>query len=245
MRPAVTNVLFIPFLFFIFAIPGKLLSAKNTITEEKFNSDKSLTSNTINDKIRSMYLNGHWEDKGLREDIFRIGFEGFQKIDNAKKLSTDSILSIIDFSKPSNEKRLFVIDLKSGELLYHSVVAHGKNTGEKYAKVFSNKMNSHMSSIGFYLTKKTYNGGNGYSLQLEGLEKGFNDNAMKRAVVVHGADYAEESIINTKGYLGRSYGCPALPKEISRNVINKIKDGNILFAYYPDEYYLRHSSIIN
>jgi len=245
MRLAVTHLFFIPFLLFIFTIPSNLLSAKNTLKEKEINSLKDLTSNTTNDKIHSMYLNGHWEGKGLREDIFRIGFEGFQKLDNAKLLSTDSILSIIDFTKPSNEKRLYVIDLKSGKLLYHSVVAHGKNTGEKYAKTFSNKLNSHMSSIGFYLTKKTYTGGNGYSLQLEGLEKGFNDNAMKRAVVVHGADYAEESIINTKGYLGRSYGCPALPKEISRQVIDKIKYGNIVFAYYPDENYLKHSSILN
>jgi hypothetical protein len=245
MKVAATYVFIIPFLLFIFAIPSNLISAKDIKKEKEFNSSKDLVMNATNNKIHSIYINESLEKKGLCEDVFRMGYDGFNKLRNDGKINSDSILSVIDFSKPSNEKRLFVIDLKSGKLLYHSVVAHGKNTGEKYARVFSNKLNSHMSSIGFYVTKKTYNGGNGYSLQLEGLEKGFNDNAMKRAVVVHGADYAEESIISTKGYLGRSYGCPALPKEISKQVIDKIKDGNIVFAYYPDENYLKHSSILN
>ncbi len=192
-----------------------------------------------------MYVNGLFKERGLSEDIFIMAFAGFEKLGKAGMLSSDSIITIIDFSKPSNEKRLYVIDLKSGEILYHSVVAHGRNTGEKFARNFSNKPESHMSSLGFYITRKTYIGGNGYSLQLQGMEKGYNDNAMTRTVVVHGADYAEESFIAKQGYLGRSYGCPALPKGISKQVIEKIKDGNILFAYYPDNNYLKNSSLLN
>jgi hypothetical protein len=206
-----------------------------------FSSDKI----KISEISHSIFTRGLLSQAGLNEEIFNMAFNGFSKINKKEIISRDSIITIIDYSKPSNEKRLFIIDLKSAKLIHHSVVAHGRNTGEKYARIFSNKLNSHMSSIGFYITKKTYTGGNGYSLRLDGLERGFNDNAMKRALVIHGADYANESVINSKGYLGRSYGCPALPREISKQVIEKIKDGNIIFAYYPDENYLKQSSILN
>ena len=193
----------------------------------------------------TIFTRGLLSKAGLNEDVFKMAFTGFSKLQEKELLSTDSIMTIIDFSKPSTEKRLFVIDLKSGKLLHHSVVAHGKNTGGKFATTFSNKLNSHMSSLGFYITRKTYMGGNGYSLQLDGLEKGYNDKAMERSIVVHGADYADESNLAGRGYLGRSYGCPALPRKISKLVIDKIKEGNMVFAYYPDEKYLRNSSILN
>lgn len=197
------------------------------------------------EKAHAIFTSGLLGKAGLSEDIFNLAFAGFTKLKEKELLSRDSIMTIIDFSKPSNEKRLFVIDLKSGKLLYNSVVAHGRNTGEKYATTFSNKLNSHMSSLGFYITRKTYMGGNGYSLQLDGIEKGYNDKAMERSIVVHGADYADDSILTGRGYLGRSYGCPALPRKISKLVIDKIKGGTMVFAYYPDEKYLKHSSILN
>lgn len=140
---------------------------------------------------------------------------------------------------------MFVVDLKSRQLLYHTVVAHGRNTGEEYARKFSNTTSSHQSSLGFYITGDPYSGSNGYSLTLDGVDKGFNDKARERAIVVHGAPYASESFIGTKGYLGRSFGCPSLPPDINNLVINRIKKGNCLFIYYPDEHYLRHSVWLN
>lgn len=181
---------------------------------------------------------------GLSEDIFRLAFSGFDKLSAQGKLSKDSILTIIDFSRSSKEKRMFVIDLKNKDLLYHSVVAHGRNTGEEFARRFSNNPNSHQSSLGFYVTGKPYYGSNGYSLQLNGMEKGFNDLALPRAIVIHGAWYANPQVIKNKGYLGRSWGCPALPQELNDKVINTIKDGNCLFIYYPDLKYLNASALL-
>jgi len=229
----------------IFSVSNNMLFAKKNVPNSGFHGISTSEKNKTSEISHSIFTRGLFNQAGLSEEIFNMAFNGFSKINKKEILSTDSIITIIDYSKPSNEKRLFVIDLKSAKLIHQSVVAHGRNTGEKYARIFSNKLNSHMSSIGFYITKKTYMGENGYSLRLDGLERGFNDNAMKRSLVIHGADYADESVINSKGYLGRSYGCPALPREISKQVIEKIKDGNIIFAYYPDENYLKQSSILN
>ncbi len=181
----------------------------------------------------------------IQEDIFGLAFKGFAKLSAAGRLNSDSILTIIDFSRSSREKRMFVIDLKEKKLLFNSVVAHGKNTGEEYARKFSNKLNSHQSSLGFYITRSPYIGSNGYSLTLDGVEKGVNDKAVSRAIVIHGADYANESMIKTKGYLGRSFGCPALPTDINRKVIDKIKEGSCIFIYYPDQEYLCNSEVLN
>lgn len=181
----------------------------------------------------------------IQEDVFRFAIKGFSTLSAAGKLNADSILTIIDFSRSSREKRMFVIDLKEKKLLFNTVVAHGRNTGEEYARSFSNKLNSHQSSLGFYVTRSTYNGSNGYSLELDGMEKGVNDNALSRAIVMHGAEYANESIIKIKGYLGRSFGCTALPTSVNKKVIDKIKEGSCLFIYYPDMEYLNTSEILN
>lgn len=155
------------------------------------------------------------------------------------------ILTLIDFSKPSNTKRLAVIDMKHGRVLETSVVSHGQGSGALYATKFSNRDGSHQSSLGFYLTGGTYSGGNGYSLKLIGLEKGYNDKALDRAIVVHGADYCSESVIGTAQRLGRSWGCPALPRAKSRKIIDTIKGGSVLFIYAEDGDYLAHSPILS
>jgi len=177
----------------------------------------------------------------LKYEAFELAMQGFEKLDFKNK----NIISIIDFTLPSTEKRLYVIDLAQKKLLYHSIVSHGRNSGEKYAVNFSNKHGSFQSSLGFYTTEGTYIGGNGYSLVLNGLEKGINDQAKARAVVIHGADYCSEQIIKSTGRLGRSYGCPALPRELTRPIINTIKDGSMLFIYADNPHYLAKSSIIN
>ena len=193
----------------------------------------------------SLYHSLNLEEVGLKEDVFALALKGFSKLREKSLVNEDSILTIIDYTKSSKEKRLYVIDLKNQELDFNSVVSHGRNSGYEFAKSFSNKFSSNKSSIGFYITGDTYRGSNGYSLKLNGIEKGFNDKALQRAIVMHGAPYANESIINQKGYLGRSLGCPAVPQNIHKQIIDKIKNGNALFIYYPQETYLNKSRWLN
>jgi hypothetical protein len=154
-------------------------------------------------------------------------------------------LTVIDFSLPSTEKRMWIIDLQDGVILHHGYVSHGRNSGDLMAQKFSNKNSSYMSSLGFYLTAETYQGKHGYSLRLDGLEPGFNDNARERAIVIHGADYAREDFIKQTGRLGRSLGCPALPHEITVEIIDMIKDRSVLFIYGKDDNYLNQSQFLN
>ena len=197
------------------------------------------------DFIHSIYSSITASGSQLSQQVFEIAFSGFDKLQAQGKLSQDSILTIIDFSKSSREKRMHVVDLKSGRLLFNSVVAHGRNSGDEYAQHFSNQPNSHKSSLGFYVTGGTYSGSNGYSMILNGMEKGFNDKAKDRAIVMHGAAYANENVLYSGQRLGRSYGCPALPQQLNKQVIEKIKGGNCLFIFYPDQQYLNNSKMIN
>ena len=151
------------------------------------------------------------------------------------------ILTVIDYSLPSYKQRMWIFDLTRDRLLYNTYVAHGKNSGLDVPHYFSNQSSSKATSLGTFVTQNTYIGSNGYSLNLQGLEKGFNDNALSRRVVVHGAWYVEPSFIKQAGHAGRSWGCPSIAKTLARPVINAIKGGSILFAYYPDKKYLSHS----
>jgi hypothetical protein len=195
--------------------------------------------------ISTTYANITASGANLSEQVFKMAIAGFDKLHAQGRLNKDSILTIIDFSKSSREKRMHVVDLKSGNLVFNSVVAHGRNTGDEFAKSFSNQPNSHKSSLGFYVTGSTYIGSNGYSLVLDGVEKGFNDKAKERAIVIHGAAYANEKVLQNGNRLGRSYGCPALPEHLNKKVIEKIKGGNCLFIFYPDQQYLINSKLIN
>jgi len=165
-------------------------------------------------------------------ESFSEALEGFYALKNKGIIQKD-ILTLIDFSKSANTKRLWVIDLKTNTILFNTLVAHGRNTGEEYAQTFSNAAESFKSSLGFYATGEVYNGKHGLSLKLDGLEKGINDNARERAVVVHGADYVSESFIKGNKRLGRSQGCPAIPVELNEKIINVIKDKSCLFIFHP------------
>lgn len=190
------------------------------------------------DLHKAMYENMGIPD--LCYDAFVQAITGYERIGSRKK----DILVLIDYSKPSTQERLYVIDVPNRKLLYKSLVAHGRGSGDNYATDFSNVSGSHKSSLGFYLTADTYQGRNGFSLRLHGLEKDINDNAYKRAIVVHGADYCATSFIASAGRLGRSFGCPALPKELNEPIINTIKDGAVLFIYGADEDYPSKSPIL-
>jgi hypothetical protein len=159
--------------------------------------------------------------------------------------SRETTLSVIDFSLASTERRLWVIDLAAQRVLFREYVAHGQNTGGNYAEHFSNRDESHQSSLGLMKTGATYSGKHGYSLRLEGLEDGFNDNAFDRAIVMHGASYATESFIGQAGRLGRSWGCPALDPAVSADVIDTIKGGTLLFVYFPESTWLEASEYLN
>ncbi len=196
---------------------------------------KVLESDACRGLYQSMQLEGvvNWQ-------AFRQAVTGYYRIEGKRR----EVLTLIDFSLPSTAKRLFVFDMAQHRLLYSSVVAHGKNSGENYATSFSNEYGSYKSSLGFYLTASTYQGRNGYSLILDGLEKGINDRARERAIVVHGAAYANPSVASRGGRLGRSFGCPALPQELSRPIIDAIKGGSVMYIYADKPEYLAQSTVL-
>lgn len=194
-------------------------------------------------KRKTVYDSLQLNLKGLSQQAFEYAKEGFRKLIEEGKLANDSIISIIDFSKPSSVKRFFILDLKNYKVLFNTLVAHGRNTGKEWANSFSNLNESYKSSPGFYITGETYNGKNGYSLKLEGMERGINDNAYERGIVIHGAGYVCNAYVNAQGYIGRSLGCPAVPLNISTPIINTIKDGTCLFIYHPD--YIKRSSLLD
>lgn len=160
-------------------------------------------------------------------------------------LRTPKTLTLIDYSKPSTEPRLWVFDMTTGALLYRELVAHGRNSGENMATAFSDTVNSRQSSIGLFRTADTYVGSNGYSLRLDGLEPGFNSRARERAIVMHGASYVSAEFARAQGRLGRSWGCPALREAIAREVIDTIRGGDVVFSYYPDQRWLTTSRFLN
>lgn len=163
---------------------------------------------------------------------FTSALKGFYNL-KEKGIIKKNILTIIDFSLSANSKRLWVIDLTTKTILFQSLVAHGRNTGEEFATSFSNAAQSFKSSLGFYTTGEVYHGKHGLSLRLDGLEKGVNDNARNRGVVIHAADYVSATFIKNNKRLGRSQGCPAVPVGLSKEIISTIKDKSCLFIYHP------------
>jgi hypothetical protein len=170
---------------------------------------------------------------GIPEPAINTAFNGYEYLKHKNLLRNDSLLTIIDFSKPSTSKRLFILDLKNEKVIKNTLVAHGMNTGEQNAEFFSNDFDSNKSSLGLFITQDTYIGKHGYSLRIKGMSKGLNDNVFKRAVVIHGADYVSEDFIKQTGRIGRSFGCPALPLDETQEIIDLIKDGTCLFIYHP------------
>jgi hypothetical protein len=188
--------------------------------------------------LTSLYTECELEDK-LDFNVFKCAMDGYNSIEAPNK----KLLSIIDYSKPSTQKRFFIIDVENRKLLYNTLVAHGKRSGYVKANKFSNRIGSHKSSLGFFRTGYSYYGKRGYSLQLEGLEKGINDNARSRGIVIHGANYVDERLANGNGVIGRSWGCPSISKKISREIIDLLKGGSLLYIYADDEIYKEKSAM--
>lgn len=198
------------------------------------NLDKTTGLSAVDKMIFSNYMDldeMNFEKPVL--DSYKLAFKGFHKLKKEGKIKKD-ILTIIDFTLPSSQKRMWVIDMTENKVLYQTVVSHGKNSGKEYATHFSNTPESHQSSLGFYATAETYMGKHGLSLRLDGLEAGINDNARMRHIVIHGADYASEKLVDAQGWLGRSYGCPALPMHNYKEIINLIKEESCLLIFHNE-----------
>jgi hypothetical protein len=178
---------------------------------------------------------------GLRAEVLRLALEASQEAAHRGKVRRQDVITVIDYSLPSSQPRLFVFDLVARKLLFRELVAHGKNSGGDRTSFFSNSPGSLATSIGLFVTEDTYIGGNGYSLRLRGLEEGVNDMAWDRLIVMHGASYVSRTAIKALGRLGRSWGCPAVRTEIAQKIINTVRGGSAVFAYYPEKSWLNSS----
>lgn len=223
--------------------PSKLLFSETKKVEETGIAKVMETSSVTNEETIYNSLNSN-QFALPKLESFTEALKGFYLL-KEKGLISKNILTLIDFSMSSNSKRLWVIDLTTNTILYNSLVAHGRNTGNEFANSFSNSAESYKSSLGFYATGEIYSGKHGKSLKLDGLEKGINSNARERAVVIHGAEYVSNSFIQNNKRLGRSLGCPAIPLELTDKIIQTIKDKSCLFIYYPSATYKIASKLVS
>lgn len=203
-------------------MPETRIIPKESTTKEKI---------TFREFADQIYSQAGLKDSDLNPEVFYKALQGFLNM-KKENLVKKNILAVIDFARPSTQKRLWIIDIDKKAQLEHTYVAHGKNSGNNVAVNFSNKSKSNMSSLGFYVTDETYIGKHGLSLRLKGLDEGFNTNAYSRAVVLHGADYVCEDFIRQNGRLGRSFGCPAVPRDKEKSIINMLKEGAALFIHH-------------
>lgn len=236
--------IFIIHLLFVFARvkPANSMSRKATVTSELVPVGDAGKPRSINKP--NVYDSLKLEKLGLSRQAFDYALKGFNYLLQQGKIINSSIIAIADFSESSNKKRLFILDIKNYKILFNTYVAHGQNSGKEYADNFSNNPNSLASSPGFYVTKETYFGSKGYSLRLEGEEQGINDNALNRGIVMHAAAYVNDALAKNRGFIGRSWGCPAVAPELHQAIINKIKNGTCLFLYTPNKKYLTASKIL-
>ncbi|PRY54657.1 L,D-transpeptidase-like protein [Arcticibacter pallidicorallinus] len=204
--------------------------SQSTVKEEKVISAASL----FDQYISGIYTAAGLADASLDYAVFAKAITGYYNLKDAGRLSKEKqILSIVDFNKPSSEKRMWIIDLDAKKLLFNTLVAHGRGSGDNYATKFSNIPESNQSSLGFYVTANTYHGKHGLSLKINGMDQSYNSNALNRAVVIHGASYVSDDFVKQNGRLGRSLGCPALPEELTPQIISTIKNQTTLFIHGP------------
>lgn len=233
------------FLTASFAFTTNNLTAKSAPKAEANIEEASEVSLTAEEKISELYQDFSAVNTNMpSETAFLKGMTGYNKLQEENRIENE-LLTIVDFNLPSTQKRMWILDMNTKKVLFNTYVAHGQGTGGNMATKFSNTSNSHQSSLGFYVTAETYYGKNGLSLFIDGMEKGFNSNARNRYVVIHGADYATEGFIKNRGRLGRSYGCPAVPTKLSKEIINTIKGKSVLFIYSENADYLTKSTYLN
>lgn len=226
-------------LIFLFLASTSWAFSLSSLFVSSYNSAPPESREWINNEIR--IINAQADN--IDEDVLKTSLNAYVHA-RRRGLDHKQLLTIIDYSKPSTERRLWVLDLKRNKVLFNTWVTHGKNSGELYSTSFSNSTGSLKSSLGVFLTEDSYTGGNGYSLRLNGLERGINDNAYNRNIVVHGAWYADPGFIRKYGQIGRSWGCPAVSPSQANSLINTIKNNTLVVAYYPDRSWLRRSSFL-
>lgn len=233
------------------ALIGTTMIAMNASAYEYKNAAAKASVENTNNTNRTntaadLYSKISFGKNKISFEAFSKAYKGYTNLKKAGKLSSGrNIISIADFSLASNKKRLWVIDLTKRKVMFNTHVAHGSGSGNTYATSFSNNNSSHQSSLGFYVTRSTYCGKHGCSLRLSGMDRGFNDNAEARAVVMHSANYCTENYVNSTNRLGRSWGCPAISPQMAQPIINTIKNGTCLFIYAPQQKYLKASKWLN
>lgn len=195
--------------------------------------------NAVNTQVQHLSQKAPQLDK----KVLKMALVAYKKASD-KGTVKKPVLTVIDYSLPSSKQRMWIFDVRNEKLLYNTYVAHGMNSGMTTPHHFSNKLSSRETSLGTYVTRGTYMGSKGLSLNLQGLERGFNDNAYNRRVVIHGAWYVEPDFIKKAGHAGRSWGCPSIAQTLAKPVINTIKDGSVVFAWYPDKNYVSHSGYL-
>lgn len=222
--------------------------------KRNFTDDKKKFKSLLGDKSQSeagqkvsdsIYTSMHLDSLGLSRNAFYEAYKGYEFMLEKNMLKKPDLLSICDLSQSSTHKRLYVLNLKSGEVLFNTFVSHGRNSGNEFASSFSNLNSSHKSSLGFMVTAETYTGKAGYSMRFDGIEKGINSNVRMRDVVMHGSWYVNSERADEGQAMGRSYGCPAVPYAEHKDIINTIKDGSCFFIYHTDDYYHHVSQVIN
>ena len=226
--------------------PAKKTAAKRAVSPRRISNTVSISlSKSMLAEADEMYEDMQLDSIGLKKNVFEYAYKGYQFLLNQHQIAKSNVLTIVDFSQSSRNRRMYVVDLETRQILVNTFVAHGRKSGGEFANSFSNKNSSHKSSLGFYITQDTYDGKNGYSLRLRGLEKGFNDKAGPRAIVLHGSDYIGEDFIKMNAFCGRSFGCPAVPAADVNDVIGHTRGGTCLFIYHPTKKYLKGSKILN
>jgi hypothetical protein len=218
-------------------------SVKSTVTTTLASAVNNVEA--VNYWIGSLFEKMNLGEMGLDSTVFYNACKGYEYMLSQNAISKPGILTICDFSQNSSKKRLYVLDLNNAKILFNTYVSHGRNSGNDYATSFSNSNDSHKSSLGFMRTAETYVGENGYSMRLDGMENGFNNNVRARAIVMHGSDYVNARRASQGTMMGRSYGCPAVPAAEVSKIINCIKGGTCFFSYYPDKLYTKASKILN
>ena len=223
-----------------FVLPVNVLKAGNPVSAKKAAKAAAFAA-----EATTLYAEFDLKELGLTKKAFEYALKGYYYLLDHHWLNKTNILSICDLSQSSRNKRLYILDLDQKTVLVNTYVAHGRNSGREFAQAFSNSTSSHKSSLGFYITQGTYFGNNGLSLKIRGMEKGFNDKALSRNIVVHGSQYVGPDFLDMNQFCGRSYGCPAVPADESEEIIDLIKEGSCLFIYHPTKKYLTKSKILN
>jgi hypothetical protein len=247
-RPALVKEAAAPVKEAVAPVILKVSAAARLVTaagSRAMSASKAMELRRVINESAIIYTYMDLEKEGLSEKAFEYAWRGYHNLVKKGIIRKKSVLSICDFSQSSSSRRMYVLDLQHKKLLYRTYVAHGQNSGDEFAETFSNEPESFKSSLGFYVTKTTYLGHNGLSLRLNGVDEGYNDQALKRNIVLHGCTYVGDQYLQNFGAVGTSLGCPALPAAISARIIRTVKNGSCLFIYHPTQDYLDHSAVIN